>query len=301
MSLQKIIILAIIFYSANEIQCTEEIEKNLENHHDHKFDFLLFAQIWPISDCIEWEERSEDNTCSLPNRKNWTVHGIWPTKNFTIGPLYCNRSVHFDFDTLSPILDDLKLHWTNVRANTKLDNFWQHEWEKHGTCAMQLEAVDNEYKYFNKGLELNRKFPISQYLTEAKILPGGWYRTEELIDAVKKNIQGKNPALDCKNVEEYMDPVLTQISICLDKNFEPIGCESTHGGIYGRCPHAGLIEYPETEKVTPKPGPDYVYSWSVYWIIFAVVVFVGAFANFFCCFLWPKIEAYRRNSQYESL
>ena len=49
------------------------------------------------------------------DRKQWTVHGIWPTKNFTIGPLFCNHSAHFDFNALSPILEDLKLHWTNVR------------------------------------------------------------------------------------------------------------------------------------------------------------------------------------------
>jgi len=294
MLLKNLIILAIIFYSANEIQCTEEIEK----HHSHKFDFLLFAQVWPISGCIKWEERSDDNTCSLPNRKQWTVHGIWPTKNFTIGPLYCNRSVHFDFDTLKPILNDLELHWTNVRANTELDNFWQHEWEKHGTCAMQLEVVNNEYKYFNKGLELNQKFPISQYLTEADILPGGLYRTEEIIDAVKNNIQGKNPALECEKMEEFLDPVLTQIGICLDKNFEVIGCEQTHGGIYGRCPHSGIIEYPETEKLTPKePGPDYV-SYGI-WV--AGVVAVGGFINLFICVIKPKWDAYRRNSQYETL
>jgi len=294
MLLKNLIILAIIFYSANEIQCTEEIEK----HHSHKFDFLLFAQVWPISGCIKWEERSDDNTCSLPNRKQWTVHGIWPTKNFTIGPLYCNRSVHFDFDTLKPILDDLELHWTNVRANTELDNFWQHEWEKHGTCAMQLKMVNNEYKYFNKGLELNQKFPISQYLTEADILPGGLYRTEEIIDAVKNNIQGKSPALECEKMDEFLDPVLTQIGICLDKNFEVIGCEQTHGGIYGRCPHSGMIEYPETEKLTPKqPGPDYV-SYA-YWV--AGVVAVGGFLNLYLCVIKPKWDAYRRNSQYETL
>jgi len=286
--LNKIIILAIIFYSTNEIECTEEIEKN----HSHKFDFLLFAQVWPISGCIEWEERKKDNTCSLPNRKQWTVHGIWPTKNFTIGPLYCNRSVHFDFDTLSPILDDLKLHWTNVRANTKLDNFWQHEWEKHGTCAMQLEVVNNEYKYFNKGLELNQEFPISQYLSEANIVPGGLYHTEEILDAVKKNIKGMNPALECEKVHEFKEPVLTQISICLDKKFQVTGCESTHGGIYGRCPHSGLIEYPATEKIGPTTNPG---------LIFGVTVGIGVFIAVLSYVIKTKCDTYIRNRQYEAL
>ena len=33
--------------------------------HDHQFDFLMFTQLWPISNCIDWEERNHDNTCSL--------------------------------------------------------------------------------------------------------------------------------------------------------------------------------------------------------------------------------------------
>ena len=37
-------------------------------------------------------------------------------------------------------------HWTNVHANTPEDGFWRHEWEKHGTCAMQLPPMDSELK-----------------------------------------------------------------------------------------------------------------------------------------------------------
>ena len=43
----------------------EEID--VEKHNNH-FDFMLFAQVWPISGCLEWEERSQDNTCNLPSK-----------------------------------------------------------------------------------------------------------------------------------------------------------------------------------------------------------------------------------------
>ena len=39
--------------------------KTLSKPHDHHFDFLMFTQLWPISNCIDWEERDHDNTCSL--------------------------------------------------------------------------------------------------------------------------------------------------------------------------------------------------------------------------------------------
>ena len=85
-----ILTLAIIFYITNQVESSslnsEKDEENSElsqeieetttletsestsHHHDHKFDFILFAQVWPISNCIDWEERSEDNTCSLPSK-----------------------------------------------------------------------------------------------------------------------------------------------------------------------------------------------------------------------------------------
>ena len=179
------------------------------------------------------------------------MHGIWPTKDFTIGPLFCNRSASFDFNEIQGILDQLKLHWTNVRANTELDNFWEHEWTKHGTCAMQLEVFNTELKYFSQGLALNEKFPLAQYLAQANIKPGKIYETKDVFEAVKKGIGGKNPALECQHMpEDFVKPVLTQIGICLDKNLSVIDCDKTHGGIYGKCPPFDFIEFPATEDRT---------------------------------------------------
>jgi len=290
MLLNRIIILTLL-YITTQVECSDEIEKH---HKSHKFDFILFAQVWPISGCIEWEERSEDNTCSLPNRKQWTVHGIWPTQNYTIGPLFCNKSVHFDFNALTPILNELKLHWTNVRANTELDNFWYHEWTKHGTCAMQLEVVDTEYKYFNKGLELNAKYPIDQYLSDAQIVPGALYHTNEILEAVKSQINGKNPALECHEMNEFNEPVLTQIGICLNKQFEVIGCEQTHGGIYGKCPKSGLIEFPATEKLHYR-------NQSNAGLIWGIVLGCGILIAFAVYLVKSKCDTYNRNRYYESL
>ena len=38
--------------------------------------------------------------------------------------------------------------------------FWRHEWEKHGTCASIKPEVSGIYKFFNKTLELNRKYDL---------------------------------------------------------------------------------------------------------------------------------------------
>ena len=36
----------------------------------------------------------------------------------------------------------------------------KHEWYKHGTCAIELPALDTEFKYFSMGLKLNRKLDL---------------------------------------------------------------------------------------------------------------------------------------------
>ena len=58
----------------------------------------------------------------VSDRQNWTVHGIWPSKNHKMGPFHCNNSAKFSDEAIKPILEDLKLHWTNVRHNTPLGN-----------------------------------------------------------------------------------------------------------------------------------------------------------------------------------
>ena len=67
-----------------------------------------------------------------------------------------------------------------------------------------------------------------------------------------------NPALECHQMDEFSDPVLTQIGICLDKKFQVTGCELTHGGIYGKCPKSGAVEYPATEKLKYQTSPHII-------------------------------------------
>ena len=80
--------------------------------------------------CLTWQEHSKSNQCSLPPSKDtWTIHGIWPTKFKTIGPLFCNSSWPFNFDDLKEIEGKMEKAWINIEKNTELDSLWKHEWE----------------------------------------------------------------------------------------------------------------------------------------------------------------------------
>lgn len=223
--------------------CTVEAKNN-------SFDFLVFAQIWPVTDCAEWIERKSGNKCNLPSSNDWTVHGIWPTRYGEKSPQYCDNSKKFDFSKLKPILGKLEAHWTNVHANTPEDDFWRHEWEKHGTCAMQLPPMDDELKYFEEGVTLNGRFPLQKYLADAGVTPGYIYDFEDISGAVEKGLNGSKPAVQCVYDKMLKASVLSQISICLNKTLEVMGCERAYGGLNHGCPGEGkLIHYLARNRV----------------------------------------------------
>ena len=79
----------------------------------------------------------------------WSIHGLWPQYNDGKYPSFC-KEVEFDINALQPIIDRLNVEWcSDIGSN---DDFWEHEWKKHGSC-MFCENM-TEFQYFNKALEL---------------------------------------------------------------------------------------------------------------------------------------------------
>ena len=94
-----------------------------------------------------------------------------------------------------------------------------------------------------KGLELNQKFPIGEYLAANDIVPGGEYTGETIVNALKPYLDGKSPGLQCDLLHEISNPVLYQISICFDKEFNIIGCEKSASGIYEKKRKGQIIQF----------------------------------------------------------
>jgi len=95
----------------------------------------------------------------------WSIHGLWPQYNKNQYPTFC-KEVNFDINKLEPILKDLNEKWYS--EDNKNENFWKHEWEKHGSCM--FTELD-ELEYFEKTLEL--------FDTALQIdLPGDFYNEE---------------------------------------------------------------------------------------------------------------------------
>ena len=100
----------------------------------------------------------EDQTCGrggecydmrLQNVKGctdgWALHGLWPQWSES-----CSRE-KFDYNEISDLADELKKYWPSCRGSS--EEFWGHEWEKHGTCSGM-----SQHDYFSTALKLVQEY-----------------------------------------------------------------------------------------------------------------------------------------------
>ena len=71
----------ILIFAAAIINTSQCLNDTKEVDHKKDFDFLVFAQVWPISGCLEWEDRSDKNTCYLPSKSKFFILSEIQQKN----------------------------------------------------------------------------------------------------------------------------------------------------------------------------------------------------------------------------
>ncbi|KAK9738893.1 Ribonuclease T2 family [Popillia japonica] len=192
---------------------------------DTSWDYILYVQHWPITVCMQWMEKSANNNCTIPVNYQWTVHGSWPTKIGTDGPQYCNSTWNFNRTVIEPIESELEQYWTNIEANTELESFWEHEWKKHGTCAVNLKTLNNEFNYFNEAITWAKYYSIGDILAMHEIHPdGSAYSIQQIHDAIKSTL-GVNPVIECVVHGKPKMSLLSEIRLCFNKSLSLIDCD----------------------------------------------------------------------------
>mgnify|MGYP003953449737 FL=1 len=88
----------------------------------------------------------------IKTEDKWHIHGLWPQYDKKTYPKCC-KTVPFDITKLNSIITSLHNNWYSTKDKDSL--FWEHEWNKHGTCMFQPKM--NELDYFSKTLELFNK------------------------------------------------------------------------------------------------------------------------------------------------
>lgn len=193
--------------------------------------FMLLTLTWPGTFCSS--ERIQGNGgCKIttPLQPDFTIHGLWP--NYANGegfPSCCKTSPRqiSGKEVAAMVAEDqdltaeLAIHWPDFNGN----GFIVNEFNKHGTCAM--EVFPDPLAYIKMALELKKE---GRYFEALGLSPEDLEVVTErsaasLRYAFSKN-GGPNVILHCQGRK------LAEVRICIRKNdkaklgFEPFDCPS---------------------------------------------------------------------------
>ncbi|KFY24930.1 hypothetical protein V493_04933 [Pseudogymnoascus sp. VKM F-4281 (FW-2241)] len=145
----------------------------------------------------------------------WTIHGLWPDRCDGTYEANCDPSREYSNITdiltsfgKTDLLTYMDTNWKDYKGND--ESFWEHEWNKHGTCMSTLETTCYEnyepqmelVDYFEKTVELNKELNSYKFLADAGITPSAdaTYTLAQIEDALKAS-HGFVPTVGCKNGE----------------------------------------------------------------------------------------------------
>jgi ribonuclease T2 len=193
------------------------------------WEFLLLVQQWGPGVCAT----SRGKQCVIPSYvQYWTLHGMWPNNFDGSYPTNCPDSESFNMQRLEPIRKSLTAYWPTLFTSNSLQSFWEHEFEKHGTCAASDPTLSTELAYFNATLTARATFDLSVAFSKAGISPS----TDKTysIDAISQAVQsayGGVPLVQCSSEGSHHHhrsgkEALTSIGLCLTPSLTIIDCPS---------------------------------------------------------------------------
>lgn len=175
------------------------------------FSLYIFAMSWKA----EWCYHQHYPGCKAPRdfwKDNLTVHGLWPDYGDGTYPTMCT-SERFDHEKVIGAvgIDVLEDVWPNIQvsedAGEKYDNFWKHEWSKHGTCSGLTQE-----EYFTAGVSLLQdRFTTPEKLREDK------GSTISRVDLENAYGGGGMVVLECVGKSPK---ILSQVFLCLEVDSE---------------------------------------------------------------------------------
>jgi ribonuclease T2 len=175
-------------------------------------------------------------TGSCPVTPSWdyfTLHGLWPERADGSYPQDCTNE-KFDPAAVQSLLPDLNKYWVSL-AKGGNNNFWAHEYEKHGTCAE--DVLSSELAFFNATLALRAAYDPTPILAAAGITPSA--STGFTLKAFQNafvQATGFDALPSCAS-----NGHINGVTVCVSKNLKAQSCGSV---TYGTCKASTLYLIP---------------------------------------------------------
>ncbi|XP_058096466.1 extracellular ribonuclease LE-like [Magnolia sinica] len=175
------------------------------------FDFFYLVQQWPGSYC------DTQQSCCYPATgkpaADFGIHGLWPNYNDGSYPSNCDPDSPFNPSEINDLTSKMQTNWPTLACPSGNGlKFWEHEWEKHGTCS---ESVLDQHGYFQAALTLKKQVNLLQILENAGIQPNGGFYSLSSISTAIREATGYTPGIEC-NVDENRNSQLYQIYMCVN-------------------------------------------------------------------------------------
>lgn len=232
------------------------------------WDHFTFTQFWPEAQCYFRKDvdgdgrgvkspeyiRFNDDYCVPDAVTNWTIHGLWPSEGSEHKPGYCNSSWPFRESKIEDLKSAMMIHWPTYEEGEDPEEFWSHEWEKHGTCATSLPNLNSEHKYFATALALNGRIDLKSVLAKSNIIPSEKqdYKLQDILRALSEEYHAK-VLIQCIQSGEK-GQLLSVVEVCMDKKFHPIDCPNTRQECDDSTPVRYLPILRASAKSPPKNG-----------------------------------------------
>merc|ERR1719247_888313 len=145
-------------------------------------------------------------------------------------------------------MTDLEAHWPSYTGNN--NQFWSHEWSKHGTCCDKTKGLEDQLGFFTAALQYRQKAGFLDAFKKAGITPGASYSYGNMSDAVKAAL-GVAPLMGCKTGN-----TLSEIGMCIDKDsMQFIECDisvkNQQGDEVSDCDKSASVVYPASSGPSP--------------------------------------------------
>ncbi|EME40190.1 hypothetical protein DOTSEDRAFT_74867 [Dothistroma septosporum NZE10] len=143
---------------------------------------------------------------------SWTIHGLWPDRcdgtydaNCDDQRAYTNITAILNSFGKQDLVSYMNTYWPDYQGNN--EQFWEHEWGKHGTCVSTLDPdcytnylpTEEVPDFFQKTVDLFKTLPSYTWLSDAGITPSTsqTYTLSQIEDALAKQHGGNKPYVGC--------------------------------------------------------------------------------------------------------
>ncbi|CAK9146338.1 unnamed protein product [Ilex paraguariensis] len=176
---------------------------------------LEFVQTWPNTFC-------QSTPCVAPIPHNFTIHGLWPAAIDGHSLENCKTKYKKSTTPYQGIRGDMDKYWPALNAAKTNENFWWHEWTKHGCCQKEFQPHD----YYKKAIKLKYDISPLKILEDAKILPGSSKTyTVNAISQAFENVLGIGNKIWLTCHEKNGHFLLMEVYVCFDpKATSPVSC-----------------------------------------------------------------------------